>query len=216
LLKIQSPPPRSFSCLRFNFWHFYRYSGLTKSANVFGSSYLWWPSASALVPSHQYYPFSHCSSIDVGAGISTYRARDAHADRLADPRIPFSAHCHIQDSAQRGGRGTSGIRKGHWLAYGSLRYGKYVDGRGDCVDANSGWGRWLGAYSKPDSNMRISRVACAAGVLFVAEGLYHNGVVEGSWLRGFCQYCSSNTMCRDCFSIALIPKSFLPNQTFKP
>lgn len=135
-----SPPPQSFSCLRFNFWHFYRYSGLTKSANVFGSSYLWWPSASALVPSHQYYPFSHCSSIDVGAGISTYRARDAHGDRLADPRIPFSAHCHIQDSAQRGGRGTSGIRKGHWLAYGSLRYGKYVDGRGDCVDANSGWG----------------------------------------------------------------------------
>lgn len=110
------------------------------------------------------------------------------------------------------------LRKGHWLAYDSLRYRRYVDGRGDCVDANLGWGRWLGAYSKPDSNMRVNGVACAAGVLFVAERFYHDGVVESSWLRGVSSALPFPIVCRDCFSIALIPKSLLfngPNQTFK-
>lgn len=35
-----------------------------------------------------------------------------------------------------------------------------------------------GAYGQPDSAVRVSRVAGAAGVLLVAEGAHHDRVVE--------------------------------------
>lgn len=47
-----------------------------------------------------------------------------------------------------------------------------------------GRGRGKGAYGKPDCAVRVSGDACAAGVLFVAEGFDDDGVVEGSWFVG--------------------------------
>ena len=88
--------------------------------------------------------------------------------RQAGRGIPFLKHCRIRDSVRLGGRGTS-VEKTDVLEKCFM-----------CVEKEGKGREGKGTYCEPDGDVRISRIAGAACVLFVAEGFDDDWVVEGS------------------------------------
>ena len=146
-----------------------------------------------------FHPSIHTARQDWGKVGVTYappRARGARAGRPLDRRTPSSARCRTPGSAPRGGRATSGRGGVSWFF--CIAGGGVAERRGSCgcwekwmcLGGGSGWKReaiveeeWE-TYSQPDRDVRVNRVARAAGILLVAEGAHDDGVVERAWLGG--------------------------------